>query len=551
MVLRDSLAALASFCLGSHFILSLTTLLIPFTCTYAYTWARFRLSRHHTSSREPAVLPYWFPGVGHLFSLGFGPEKFLRALVKRLRGVPARIPLLGKEIYLAMPGAQIEKIWRSSRDLVPTPSLFDALHVFFGLQEMDFRVFDHEHISNFEECAGYRTNHPDTSRRVMEHQRKDFVRFLQGQNLRSVVERFTNSLMSELSPATGIGHDWVIVADLFDFMANRILRANVEALYGENILKVCPTFCEDFWAFYRAFPAVSRGLPKCDERLYDAEYEPIWGSQCVRRMVIRHEDLGFTDDGVATVLLGYFFVTVANTIPAAMWMMMHVLLDQELLRRVQEEISAAFLLDTSCPSLRELESAPLFNSVYCETLRLRVASAVGRTSLHDKFRLAGDWKIKIGVPIMFTGWLGGLDETFWNTGRRLPGGGPEHPVDSFWADRFLEYPDDPTSGPVRTRRRTNMDPQTTKNHGQAKVNLAGVQGHWFPFGGGASRCPGEALAKRVVLTSVAMVVRNMDVKFVNPAEAAKTTSKHRTLPFGSHTFDRPVPVWIRRQQCVY
>jgi hypothetical protein len=172
----------------------------------------------------------------------------------------------------------------------------------------------------------------------MEHQRKDFVRFLQGQNLRSVVERFTNSLVSELSPAAGISHDWVIVADLFDFMANRILRANVEALYGENILKVCPTFCEDFWAFYRAFPAVSRGLPKwlvpssykardkmrdnfhewrvwchrnfdwSDGRLYDAEYEPIWGSQYVRRMVIKHEDLGFTDDGVATVLLGYFFV---------------------------------------------------------------------------------------------------------------------------------------------------------------------------------------------------------------------------------------------------
>ena len=35
------------------------------------------------------------------------------------------------------------------------------------------------------------------------------------------------------------------------------------------------------------------------------------------------------------------------------------------------------------------------------------------------------------------------DEAVWNTGRTLPNGQQEHPLDKFWAERFLEYPNDP------------------------------------------------------------------------------------------------------------
>lgn len=30
------------------------------------------------------------------------------------------------------------------------------------------------------------------------------------------------------------------------------------------------------------------------------------------------------------------------------------------------------------------------------------------------------------------------DEAVWNTGRTLPNGQQEHPLDKFWAERFLE-----------------------------------------------------------------------------------------------------------------
>ncbi|EXK23632.1 hypothetical protein FOMG_19608 [Fusarium oxysporum f. sp. melonis 26406] len=79
-----------------------------------------------------------------------------------------------------------------------------------------------------------------------------------------------------------------------------------------------------------------------NDELRDVEYEPIWGTQYVRKMIQRHEALGLSNNGVAVVMLGYFFVAMANTVPAVLWMIVHILLDANLLRRVRHQISPAF-----------------------------------------------------------------------------------------------------------------------------------------------------------------------------------------------------------------
>ncbi|RYC80829.1 hypothetical protein BFJ63_vAg16282 [Fusarium oxysporum f. sp. narcissi] len=139
-----------------------------------------------------------------------------------------------------MPGKQIEGLFRDSRGLVPTPSLFDALSIFFGLSGKDLKVFNHDRISKYESTIGFHTDHPDTSRRIMEHQKQDFAIYLQGKNLSLILERFMNNVEAELSRDPRIGDDWVAIPDLFSFASRLIFRANLEALYGEKILEVCP-----------------------------------------------------------------------------------------------------------------------------------------------------------------------------------------------------------------------------------------------------------------------------------------------------------------------
>lgn len=175
----------------------------------------------------------------------------------------------------------------------------------------------------------------------MEHQRRDFVSYLQGPGLNTILNRYIGNLKEEMLEQTAINNDWTVIPDLYTFVATKVFRSEVEALYGKHILTTCPHLDQDFWNFYDAFPTISLGLPRwlsissyrardrilkslrqwrisCqrtrrldDPILQSAEYDPVWGSKYVRRMLSRFFDLGFSDDGVDTAMLGFLFVSVA------------------------------------------------------------------------------------------------------------------------------------------------------------------------------------------------------------------------------------------------
>lgn len=252
--------------------------------------------------------------------------------------MPLSLP--GRNLGIALPGEAVREMFRNSRNSVPVPGLFDALTVFFGLTPRESAVFDHARISDFEDQhgEGYRTTHPDPSRRIIEHQRRDFSRFLTGDGLADIMGRFHVNLQREVARPLTSPIAQERLPDLYRLVRDAVFRAEVEAIYGENVFAISPSFCEDFWAFYDAFPVVSRGLPRwlfpshyrardrmldnfrawrrcCSSRLdlseddlVDCEYEPVWGTRYVRRMVQRHEKMGFSEDGIASVMLGYLFV---------------------------------------------------------------------------------------------------------------------------------------------------------------------------------------------------------------------------------------------------
>ena len=247
---------------------------------------------------------------------------------------------------------------------------------------------------------------------------------------------------------------------------------------------------------------------------------------------------------------------MATTVPAAVWMIMHILLDEDVARRVRYQIGPAFQSTGAGerPDIKMLMRDPLLNSIYYETLRLRVTSAVGRTSIDEGLSLAGGWNIKAGVPIMCTGSVAGLDESFWNTGQHLSADQPPHPLGTFWAERFLECPGSTSfSGPKKKKRvqpiRDSPGRPETRvglEHTRSKASVAGLRGHFFPFGGGSFRCPGETLAKQVIFASVAILLQSFDFRILDPEEATKLESGHRELPFGLHSCDCSVPAEIRK-----
>ncbi|RSL42993.1 hypothetical protein CEP51_016415, partial [Fusarium floridanum] len=485
----------------------------------------FFKTKHRNSStgahcQRPVTAHGRLPFLGHVLSIIVQPESFLRQLLSTLRHAPIQVLLPGSRFYLASPGGQVAWLLRGGREVVPTPSLLFALRTFFGLRDVDLRVFEHSNISLAETRLGFSTSHPDPSRRIMEHQRRDFVSYLQGSGLNTILNRYIRNLKDEMLEQTAINNDWTVIPDLYTFVATKVFRSEVEALYGKHILTTCPHLDQDFWNFYDAFPTISLGLPRwlsmssyrardrilkslrqwrvsCqrtrrldDPILQSTEYDPVWGSKYVRRMLGRFFDLGFTDDGVDTAMLGFLFVTFANTIPAAAWMILHLLLDDGITERVRGELSKTDLNGSGFISIEDLEYQPLLNSIYRETLRLRVASSVGRKPTL-KMYAPGGWAFEANTPILFPAWLCGLDDSFWNTGGSLPGGGSQYPVDTFWPERFLQYPNEPLSGPTRKEYASHqmpagrVPPRSVRDDRGAKLVTKETQGHWFPFGGGA------------------------------------------------------------------
>jgi hypothetical protein len=117
---------------------------------------------------------------------------------------------------------------------------------------------------------------------------------------------------------------------------------------------------------------------------------------------------------------------------------------------------------------------------------------------------------------------------------------------------FLIVQEAPAS--AARRKRSAFNPHENLHKGQQRIwgrkmrapepPLLACGGHFFPFGGGAFRCPGETLAKQVIFASVAMVLQSYELRLIDPDEARKIEPGHRELPFGLHSFDRPVPVEI-------
>jgi hypothetical protein len=285
--------------------------------------------------------------LGHAIQILANPERYFRWLwlvYKYLRGnAPdnsfsrsnlAAMPVLLRfpqgNFYFAMPGEQVRYLFKTSTNLVPTPSLLDALTTFFGLPTQDAAT-----LRQKPEFSSV-TAPLDLSRQIMQQQRRDFAHYLQGPNLELIIKRFASNLLREFDLRRLDESGWVHFRDLYGYMTSMIFRAEVEALYGEHIFQVCPTMNEDFWNFYESLPIIAKKAPKwlapssyaAQRKMQDnfskwriwctmhshpgmgkySEYEPLWGCRYVRAMVDRFDGLGFSPTGVATAMFGFLFV---------------------------------------------------------------------------------------------------------------------------------------------------------------------------------------------------------------------------------------------------
>lgn len=151
--------------------------------------------------------------------------------------------------------------------------------------------------------------------------------------------------------------------------------------------------------------------------------------------------------------------SAANSIPAAFWMLVHVINDPFLLRRARHKMETCMIRSTTNSDefafdVTALCNNPLLQSIYAETLRLRAFPFLIRSPEREDLSFKG-WLLPKSKFILISSYHAQIDENVWNTGS----GKVRHPLAELWADRFLIYPGNGASGPLKPSFRQQSAPR--------------------------------------------------------------------------------------------
>ena len=195
----------------------------------------------------------------------------------------------------------------------------------------------------------------------------------------------------------------------------------------------------------------------------------------------------------------------------------------------------------------KLFANPLILSVYSETMRLRQAGFLNRTANIDDYHVNG-WKFPKGDRVIASIWHEHRDKSVWNEG---PVNGVHHPVDEFWGERFLVYPNDPATGPRKpgtgTRARKDLKVEPNETGTEPVFTTEPMTGSFFPYGGGATICPGRFFAKQEALLGFALFISMFDIEL---DEKVKLQLDFSSYPFGVLRPKGKLPARMRRRKAV-
>ncbi|KAH8650012.1 cytochrome P450 [Xylariales sp. PMI_506] len=552
---------------------------LSFGITYLTTYYQSR--RDHScglkgGNVEPPQAPYAVPWLANTLSFAWDTESYIWRMQKFFGKVPFRMQVAGQKFVFIPGGDVLTAMFKSSRDMNNKVVLLTALRDQFGMPERDLDIWRHDNSGiGSKPAPGFESWAPE--RRAYFVQHRDLHTWLMGPALDVMTANFVDNYTHQLAGLTDFNtREWTSVPSLYHFLRTEMFSAALRALCGQHIFEVCPNFNQEFWEFDNALTYLLRRVPRWaspkshaarDQALasikrwhksarehfdwtnkdsINAEWEPVYGARLMRARQEMFTGTGHTEDGSASLDLGMLWAANANIIPASMWSLLNILRSPNVLSRVLEEVESSLIPGTDGFDISLLCSKPLLNSIYLEALRYSVAVAVARNPDTTSVNLT-NWKITPDATAMSICWFAAHDQAFWNDGRN-----GQHPVNSFWPERFLKYPDDPASGPIKTptsaRHPSEAKPRSVQDDKLATVVTTGTQAHLFPYGGGVKMCPGRFFAKQEMLAAIAVLLHEFEVEITdsNAADSAKPDPKY--FPLGAMPPDRNVPVRMRRRQ---
>ncbi|KAL9128893.1 MAG: hypothetical protein Q9217_002515 [Psora testacea] len=557
-------------------LVALFVLSIPFIFNYVATTLFFRIShRSKEAVKTPPTIPHSIPILGSSLDLGFNALSFVESSTTRSgKQSPFRVALPNLNLYFVQGSDNIVSLWKKSGTTTGTPVHLFCLKYLFGMPREALEMYRSDNTG-----LGAQ---PVPGSLVAPRNRVDYrthvglLRFTNGTGLEGFYERWAAGFTTRLR-SLDVGDEWADMPDLMTFFSDSFGTAVIESICGPMMIRLNPQFPRELSKYDQAMPGLLKGLPRwiiphayearanlisCIRKWHDhareqsqgslteddGDADAYWGSAFMRE---RHGPHGifasvdnFNQDSCAASDLGFIWAATTNLVPSAMWSTLETFKDPSLLARVRAEIKACCCCNPTAlsegrfDSQLTIQALPLMQSIYAETLRLRVRAYAARYTDREQIRL-NEWIFPKESILLVSTTPAHIDQTFWNTK------GGAHPVDRFWSDRFLVYPNDPLSGPLAEP----MKQPTTPSPSDAtapKFSLAGTNGSWFPYGGGPRVCVGRAFSKRAIIAACAIMVIMFDIEIL--AEEKDLQMDPKFYGLGGQQPMGKVPFRIRRRK---
>lgn len=154
----------------------------------------------------------------------------------------------------------IKALFKQSRLCTSIPFVKFALGYAFGLPHKALRLYDRD------DSGGSHVPHPRST--IEAHNRIDYLSFqsmsklLEGKGLAPFLDRFTKNItqqLYDLRDRACPGDSWTYHTDLFEMVGNVATAATLDAFCGPHLLRLNPTFLQDFWSFDRNLQTYMQG----------------------------------------------------------------------------------------------------------------------------------------------------------------------------------------------------------------------------------------------------------------------------------------------------
>jgi cytochrome P450 len=201
-------------------------------------------------------------------------------------------------------------------------------------------------------------------------------------------------------------------------------------------------------------------------------------------------------------------------------------------------------------NVEPLCNMPLLQSMYAETLRLYTSLFTLRSAPYGDLTVC-NLTIPKDELIAVDSRVSAMDSSFWNTRATNTDYEGEYPVNHYWAERFLVYPNDPTSGPLRfNASKPRVPAPDVSSHitgSEPHFTMDGLAGAWLPYGGGNRQCPGRNFAKNEIILGFAIVLSMLDVELLDSDNVEPRKPDLKFYGLGTLPPKGKVPFRVRRR----